>query len=207
MIFRWESDPGAAGMAAFTRADPGDRAAFDPHYQRARSDRDNTAQVIEEDGAPAGMIGGFPVEGDRELTYWIDPARRARGVASAAVQTFIRGETRWLLSARIATHNLGSSKVLLRNGCVKVGEETCWAAGVGEDVLERIYRCINLRAEPTRRGIGKRDACCRLLVSTRREPPRRARRRRARWGRQRVQGGVRARSGGFLVARPGPRRR
>ena len=27
--FRWESDPKAVHMAAFTRADPADRAAFD----------------------------------------------------------------------------------------------------------------------------------------------------------------------------------
>jgi hypothetical protein len=41
-LFRWESDPTAARMAAFTRADPADRAAFDAHYERVRSDPDNT---------------------------------------------------------------------------------------------------------------------------------------------------------------------
>ena len=74
-LFRWESDPSAARMAAFTRADPADRAAFDAHYQDVRSDPDNTIQAIEVDGALAGMIGSFTLEGDRELTYWIDPLR------------------------------------------------------------------------------------------------------------------------------------
>lgn len=55
-------------MAAFTRSDPADRAAFDAHYQRVRSDPNNTNQAIEEDGALAGMIASFTVEGDRELT-------------------------------------------------------------------------------------------------------------------------------------------
>jgi RimJ/RimL family protein N-acetyltransferase len=139
-LFRWESDPRAASMAAFTRADPADRAAFDTHYQDVRSDPDNTIEAIEEDGAFAGTIGSFTREGDRELTYWIDPARWGRGIASAAVQAFLRRETQRPLFARTAAHNVGSSKVLLRNGFSKIGEDTGWAAGAGEDVLEYIYR-------------------------------------------------------------------
>ena len=37
-LFRGESDRVAASMAAFTRPDPTDRAAFEAHYQRVRSD-------------------------------------------------------------------------------------------------------------------------------------------------------------------------
>jgi RimJ/RimL family protein N-acetyltransferase len=139
-LFRWESNPAAASMAAFTRANPADRAAFDAHYQRVRSDPDNTNLAIEEDGVLTGMIASFTVEGDRELTYWIDPEQWGRGIASGALQAFIRHETQRPLFARAAAHNVGSSKVLLRNGFRKIGEETSWAAGVGEDVLEHIYR-------------------------------------------------------------------
>jgi RimJ/RimL family protein N-acetyltransferase len=139
-LFRWESDPTAADMAAFTRSDPADRAAFDAHYQRVRSDPDNTNLAIEEDGVLAGMIASFTVEGARELTYWIDPMRWGRGIASRAVELLIRRETQRPLLARVAAHNVGSSKVLLRNGFIKVGEETSWAEGVGADVLEHIYR-------------------------------------------------------------------
>lgn len=139
-LFRWESDPAAARMAAFTRADPKDRAAFDAHQQRVRSDPANHTQAIEADGVFAGMIASFTVEGDRELTYWIDPARWGRGIATEAVQAFIRQETARPLFARVAAHNLGSGTVLSRNGFVKIGEETSWAAGLGEDVLEHIYR-------------------------------------------------------------------
>jgi RimJ/RimL family protein N-acetyltransferase len=139
-LFRWESDPAGVRMAAFTRADPADRAAFDAHYQRVRSDPDTNNQAIEEDGALAGMIASFTVEGERELTYWIDPGQWGRGIASAAVRMFLRCETQRPLFARAAAHNIGSNTVLLRNGFVKIGEETSWAAGVGENVLEYIYR-------------------------------------------------------------------
>ncbi len=37
-LFTWESDPRAVQMAAFTRANPSDRSAFDAHYERVRSD-------------------------------------------------------------------------------------------------------------------------------------------------------------------------
>ena len=139
-LFRFESDPMAASMAAFTRPDPAERAAFDAHYRRVLSDPNNTNLAIEEDGALAGMIASFTVEGERELTYWIDPARWGRGIASEAVRTFLRRETQRPLFARAAAHNLGSCKVLSRNGFLKIGDETSWAAGVGKDVLEHIYR-------------------------------------------------------------------
>jgi RimJ/RimL family protein N-acetyltransferase len=139
-VFRWESDLAAARMAAFTRADPADRAAFDAHYQRVRSDPNNNNQAIEEDGALAGMIASFTVDGERELTYWIDPVRWGRGIASEAVQSFVQRETQRPLFARAAAHNIGSCKVLQRTGFMKIGEDTGWAAGVGKDVLEYIYR-------------------------------------------------------------------
>ena len=51
---------------------------------RVRSDPNSIDQAIEEDGVLAGMIASFTIEGDRELTYWIDPLRWGRGIATAA---------------------------------------------------------------------------------------------------------------------------
>jgi RimJ/RimL family protein N-acetyltransferase len=139
-LFRWDSDPRSARMAAFTRADPGDRAAFDAHYQRVRSNPDNTTQAIEEDWTIVGMIASFTIEGDRELTYWVDRARWGQGIASTALRMFLRRETQRPLLARAAAHNLRSRKVLWRNGFRKIGEETSWASGLGHEILEHIYR-------------------------------------------------------------------
>ncbi|HEY6932825.1 MAG TPA: GNAT family N-acetyltransferase [Marmoricola sp.] len=139
-LFRWESDPTAARMAAFTRADPTDRAAFDAHYQRVLSDPENWTRAIEDDGVLVGMIASFTIEGERELTYWVDPARWGRGIASGAVGLLIRDEPRRPLHGRAAEHNLGSRRVLERNGFVKVGEEVSWADGLGKEVVEHIYR-------------------------------------------------------------------
>lgn len=86
------------------------------------------------------MFASFTLDGERELTYWIDPSRWGQGIASEAVQTFLRRETQRPLFARAAAHNVGSCKVLLRNGFTKIGEGTGWAAGLGRDVLEHVYR-------------------------------------------------------------------
>lgn len=138
-LFRWESDLAAARMAAFTRPDPTDRAAFDAHYDRVLANPDNWTRAILEDGTFVGMIASFTLEGDRELTYWVDPSRWGRGIATEAVRLLIADERR-PLHARAAEHNLGSRRVLERNGFVEVGQETSSADGPGKGIKERIYR-------------------------------------------------------------------
>ena len=139
-VFEWERDPGAVAMAAFTRADPSDRAAFDRHYQRIRNDPDCTLLAIEDGGVFAGTIGSFTMDGQREITYWIDPSRWGRGIASAALDAFAQLEHTRPLYARAAEHNIGSAKVLARAGFVQVGHDTAHADGVGRDVVEFVYR-------------------------------------------------------------------
>jgi RimJ/RimL family protein N-acetyltransferase len=139
-LFAWESDPHAVWMAAFTRADPTDRAAFDTHYQRVRADPANTLLAIEEDGELVGTVSSFKIEGDREVSYWIDPTRWGRGVATQALRAFLAIETTRPLYGRVARHNEGSAKVLSRNGFVRVGSEASFAPGLGAEVVEFIYR-------------------------------------------------------------------
>jgi len=139
-LFIWESDPRAVEMAAFTRANPSDRSAFEAHYKRVRGESSNTLLAIEDDGEFVGTIGSFTMEGQREVTYWIAPARWGRGVASAALRAFLAIESTRPLYGRVASHNVGSAKVLARAGFVEVGSETSFAPGVGAEVVERIYR-------------------------------------------------------------------
>jgi hypothetical protein len=53
LVFRWESDADAVRMAAFTRADPTDRDAFDRHRRRIRSDPDVLERAICDDHVPS----------------------------------------------------------------------------------------------------------------------------------------------------------
>jgi RimJ/RimL family protein N-acetyltransferase len=139
-LFDWERDPHAVAMAAFTRADPADRAAFDEHYRRIRNDPECTLRALEVDGVLVGTIGSFTMEGEREVTYWIDPSRWGQGLASAALKAFVQVEVTRPLFARVAEHNIGSAKALVKAGFVQIASETSHADGVGRDVVERIYR-------------------------------------------------------------------
>lgn len=139
-IFGWESDPEGVALAAFTRADPSDRAAFDAHYLRIRADPANLLLLIEEDGQLVGSIASFTIEQEREVSYWIDRAHWGRGIATAALRVFLERERERPLHARAAARNAGSAAVLERNGFERVGEEHSWAAGVGEQVVEHLYR-------------------------------------------------------------------
>jgi RimJ/RimL family protein N-acetyltransferase len=139
-LFVWESDPRAVELAAFTRADPSDRSAFDAHYERVRSDAANTLLAIDDDGEFVGTIGSFTIDGQREVTYWIAPARWGQGLASRALRAFLAIESTRPLYGRVAGHNAASAKVLARAGFVEVGSETSFAPGVGGEVVERIYR-------------------------------------------------------------------
>lgn len=139
-LYEWERDPQAVAMAAFTRADPSDRSSFDAHHRRNRSDPDVTMRAIDDARGLAGMIASSTMEGERELTYWIDPSRWGRGIASAALVAFLEIEATRPLSARVAEHNTGSARVLTRAGFVHVGSEVSHADGVGREVVEHVYR-------------------------------------------------------------------
>jgi len=138
-LFEWERDPHAVAMAAFTRADPSDRAAFDRHYQRIRDNPDCLPRAIEDGGDFVGTIGSFTMEGERELTYWIDPSRWGHGLATRALGAFLQVEETRPLFARVAEHNIGSAKVLGRAGFAQIGSEVSFADGVGREVVEHIY--------------------------------------------------------------------
>ena len=139
-LFIWESDPRAVQMAAFTRADPSDRSAFDAHYERVRANPSNTLLAIDDDGEFVGTVSSFTIEGEREVSYWIAPARWGQGLASQALRAFLEIELTRPVRGRVADHNAASAKVLARAGFVEVGTDTGFAAGVGAEVVERIFR-------------------------------------------------------------------
>jgi RimJ/RimL family protein N-acetyltransferase len=80
------------------------------------------------------------MDGEREVTYWVDPSRWGRGLASAALEALVRIEPVRPLFGRVAEHNPGSARVLTRAGFVRVGSDSGYAEGVGREVVEHIYR-------------------------------------------------------------------
>lgn len=139
-LFDFQRDPDAVRMAAFTRADPGDRAAFDEHQHRVRTADGVRHRAIERDGVLVGTVAAFTVEGEREVTYWVDPARWGEGIATEALRLLLAEEPDRPVYGRVALHNKGSRRVLEHCGFHVVGEDRGFAAGVGEDTDELVLR-------------------------------------------------------------------
>jgi RimJ/RimL family protein N-acetyltransferase len=59
-------------MAAFTAKEPDDRAAFDAHMAKIRALPDAINRAITVAGRLVGSVASFVIEGDTEVTYWID---------------------------------------------------------------------------------------------------------------------------------------
>lgn len=139
-LFDQMRDPESVRMAAFTTRNPDDRSAFDAHMARVRSSPDITMRAVTHDGRLVGSIASFVIEGDTEITYWIDRAAWGSGIASQALALFLELMPVRPLHARAASDNTGSLKVLQRSGFTVTGTETSFAPARNAEIEETILR-------------------------------------------------------------------
>ncbi|MFB6721248.1 GNAT family N-acetyltransferase [Kribbella sp. NPDC056345] len=139
-LFEQMRDPESVRMAAFTARDPDDRAAFDAHTARLRSDPELTFLAITRDGELVGTIGSFEMEGDTEVTYWIDRSVWGQGVAGQALALLLERITVRPLHARAASDNAGSLRVLERAGFAAIGTDVGYANARQAEIEETILR-------------------------------------------------------------------
>jgi RimJ/RimL family protein N-acetyltransferase len=153
IFFEHQRDPVACHMAAFTHADPDDRAAFDAHWARIRSTPGVVNRTIVEAAdaeAVLGHVGAWQDEGCWEVTYWIDRAHWGRGIASAALALLLRElDTRPVL-ARAASDNLASIRVLERCGFVATGTDRGHANARAAEIEETLFRLDRADVETPR---------------------------------------------------------
>ncbi len=139
-LFAQMRDPESVRMAAFTAEDPDDRAAFDAHMAKVRAAHDVTMRAVTRDGRLVGSIAAFVVDGDAEVTYWIDRPVWGQGVASRALALLLAEYETRPLHARAASDNLGSLRVLRKAGFTVVGTEISYAPARGAEIEETILR-------------------------------------------------------------------
>lgn len=148
ILFEYQRDPVACRMAAFTHADPDDRAAFDAHWARILSNPGIVNRTIVEatDAAPVlGHVAAWQEEGHWEVTYWIDRAQWGRGIASAALALFLRELEPRPVFARAASDNLASIRVLEHCGFVATATGRGYANARGAEIEETLFRLAEPR--------------------------------------------------------------
>ncbi|MFC9917884.1 GNAT family N-acetyltransferase [Agromyces binzhouensis] len=136
-LFRIRLDPEANRMAAFTAADPSDRAAFDAHWAKLFAREDVDARTVRCDGRIVGSVARWIDDETRapEITYWIDRDEWGRGIATRAVRLFLDTQPR-PVRARAAADNSASIAVLDKLGFVEVGRDRAYADARGAEIDE-----------------------------------------------------------------------
>ena len=135
IFYEQQLDPDASRMAAFPSRD---RAAFDAHWAtNILGNPDAITQTIIVDDQVAGNIGSWPQDDVRLVGYWIGKEHWGRGVATRALAAFLHLVTERPLHAHVAEHNVGSIRVLEKNGFTLNGEES--AEDAGDGVTELVF--------------------------------------------------------------------
>jgi len=139
ILFEQQTDAQANEMAAFGSKHPFDKSAFDARWQRTLSNSDIATRTVEVDNYVAGYVAHFEQLGKPSISYWIGSFFWGRGVATEAVGQFLHIVKTRPLFARVALSNVGSVKVLAKNGFKKIDTETSHSEALDAMVDEAIY--------------------------------------------------------------------
>ncbi|MBS1551132.1 MAG: GNAT family N-acetyltransferase [Bacteroidetes bacterium] len=139
-FFQFQLDKKAGYLAAFIPEDPSDKSAYLIKHTKLLNDQSVNSQTILVDNIIAGSIAKFVMEGEAEITYWIDRNFWGQGIATRALKHFLTVETVRPIFGRVAFDNFGSQKVLEKCGFVKTGTEKGFANARQTEIEEFIYK-------------------------------------------------------------------
>lgn len=139
-LFQFQTDKEGGYLAAFMPKDPTDKAAYIAKYTKLLSDPTVNNQTIIIDNVIVGSIAKFVMEGDTEITYWVDRKYWGQGIATKALKELLVIETTRPVFGRVAFDNFGSQKVLEKCGFVKIGMDKGFANARQAEIEEYIYK-------------------------------------------------------------------
>lgn len=142
-MFEIQQDDTAQRLAAFTDESTRDHNLYVQKFRKILANDAITSRVIVVGAEIVGSVASFPMEDDIEVSYWIRRDWWGRGVATAALAALLEEVKVRPLHARAVEDNLGSVRVLERNGFVQVGSEESFAEGRQATVTELIFRLDN----------------------------------------------------------------
>ena len=87
-----------------------------------------------------GSVINFEIEGEAEISFWIDRKYWGQGIATAALKVFLETGHLRPLHGRVALDNFRSQKVLEKCGLVRIRNEKGFANARNAEIEEFIYR-------------------------------------------------------------------
>ena len=140
LLFKFQLDKEAINLAAFTPKDPTDKSAYLSKYTKLLSDPTVNNQTIIIDNIIVGSIAKFEIDGQAEVTYWIDKNFWGKGIATKALEYLLTIESTRPIFGRVAFDNYGSQKVLEKCGFLKIGKDKGFANARQTEIEEFIYK-------------------------------------------------------------------
>lgn len=113
VLFAQQNDPPANAMAAFPAKE---LEPFMAHWRGMMKDPNGYKKTIAADGKVLGNVLCFRRGGRDLIGYWIGREYWGKGIATRALAMFLEQVTTRPLFALVATHNVGSAKVLTKCG-------------------------------------------------------------------------------------------
>jgi RimJ/RimL family protein N-acetyltransferase len=131
-FYEHQTDPEATAMAVFGARE---RVAFMKHWhERILPNPENYARTITIDGAVAGNVLCWPMEGLRYVGYWIGREFWGKGVATAGLIQCLGEISERPLYALVVVTNIGSQRVLEKSGFTRIEKRSSPEDGIEEYV-------------------------------------------------------------------------
>ena len=135
IFYEQQLDTDATQMAGFP---PRNRESFMKHWTKIVADKSVQIKTILFDGEIAGNIVCFEQLGEREVGYWLGKEFWSKGIATRALNEFLKEIEIRPLYAHVAKHNIGSKRVLEKCGFIIAGEDRFFSEMFGENIDEYI---------------------------------------------------------------------
>jgi ribosomal-protein-alanine N-acetyltransferase len=138
-LFLFQLDPEACYLAAFMPKDHTNKEAYIAKYTPFLSDPSINMFTILVNGNIAGSVSKYVMQGDAEITYWIDKQYWGQGIGTRVLTEFLKIETTRPIYGRVAFDNIGSQRVLENCGFVKIGTDRGYANARQAEIEEFIF--------------------------------------------------------------------
>lgn len=138
-LFLFQIDAEGCYLAAFMAKDHADKEAYIAKYTGFLSNPDINMRTIWVNGSIAGSVAKYVMDGKAEITYWIDKQYWGQGIATKALTEFLKIETTRPIYGRTAFDNIGSQKVLVKCGFIKIATDRGFANARQAEIEEYIF--------------------------------------------------------------------
>lgn len=126
-------------MAAFTSENPEDKEAYISKWSKIVENPNILMMSIFNDEELVGSVLHFDMGDETNVSYGISPAHWGKGFASKGLEAFLKSTSKRPLYGRSAFDNVGSQRVMEKNGFKKIATEEAFANARQAKIEEFVY--------------------------------------------------------------------